>query len=130
MKSFTFLLPIIFAAASAHADMMKPATVNLVCTGPADSRVIKIVSDDKGAVVFVNNKKVHQQDQLIAGTEGGSAYMQAVGGGYNVTISGGDFNKAFNTSTTIKNGQAPASVWDSSTNKSVNFVCKGTYSFN
>lgn len=128
MKVFMFLLPVLLGAV-AHADMIKPASLDVVCTNTSDSRVIKIVSDKEGSVVFVNGKKILQREQLIAGTEGGPAYLQAVGGGYNITISGDDFDKAFNASSTIEQGQALTSIWDSSSKKSVKGICKGSFSF-
>jgi len=122
-------LVFLLGAQFAHADMMKPATLDIICKGANDVRSFRVVSNANGAAIALNGTKVWQTaDQLIAGTEGGPAYVQAVGGGYNITISGGDFDKAFNASSTIRNGKAPASIWDK-TNRTVRALCTGLYSF-
>lgn len=128
MKGLYVLLSAMLGSVVAHADMIKPATLNLVCTSPRDARVIKIVSSQQGSLVTVNGTKVLQRDQLTAGTEGGPPYLQAVGGGYNITLSGGDFEKAFYASSKITNGKAQASISDPS-NKRLQATCRGLYSF-
>jgi hypothetical protein len=129
MKAF-YVLSMILGSVAAYADLIKPATLDVTCTSSSvsDRRLIRIVSNDQGSTVTLNGKIIMQQGQLTAGTEGGPAYLQAVGGGYNITISGGDFDKAFNASSTIRQGKAPATIWDS-TNRTVRGVCKGLYSF-
>jgi hypothetical protein len=55
--------------------------------------------------------------------------MQIVGGGYNVTIQGGDFDTAFENSSTILNAKASALIWSKDSNESVEGICAGLISF-
>ena len=128
MKISYVLLSAVFVGISAHADMIKPATLNLVCTSPRDARVFKIISNQQGSLVTVNGAQILRSGQLTGGTEGGAPYLQAVGGGYNITISGGDFEKAFYASSAIAHGKATASISDPA-NRSLKAICNGLYSF-
>ncbi len=126
MKKVMILVLAVMGAVQAHADMMKPATLDLTCTSEGNP-VIQIKSKQSGASVTVDGEKILEGEQLIAGTEGGPAYLQAVDGGYNITLSGGDFLRAFDGDLTIAEGEAKANVWTEE--KTYVVVCKGLFSF-
>ncbi len=127
MKALILSLTVLVSA-SAQADTIKLATVNLVCATEKGRDAIQIVSDASGASISVNGKVVHREAQLSAGTEGGPAYMQAVGGGYNITISGGDFERAFSGAPVAK-GAALAWIWESATGRTSKGLCQGFFGF-
>lgn len=130
MKIIFSLLTVLFIAAIAQADRMKPAYLELRCTGQKRGDVIGISSNKLGTVVTVNNVKIiEQESQLIAGTEGGPPYVQAVGGGYNITISGGDFERAFYTSSIVGKASASISIYKGVATKIFNSVCRGSFAF-
>ena len=108
----------------AFVDGVKPATVDLTCTNKSDERVIYIVSNVSQSRLMVNAQIAFEGRQLVAGTEGGPVYMQIVGGGYNVTIQGGDFDTAFENSSTILNAKASALIWSKDSNESVEGVSR------
>ena len=119
------------AAPLAQADIGKLANLNVVCTedGASQPRVIAIVSSAKGSVVTLNGAS-YPDKQLSGGTEGGDPYLQAVNnaGGYNITMSGGDFTKAFNGAA-VANGRASADVDLFNEHKHFSATCLGSYSF-
>ncbi len=129
MKSLALFTVLFSNSFVAFADVVKPVTVDLACTNTSDERVVYIVSNFLRSRLMVNAQIVYEGSQLIAGTEGGPAYMQVVGGGYNVTVTGGDLVKAFENSSTVVNGEADVSIWNADSNKSVEGTCKGLFSF-
>ncbi|MBC7743336.1 MAG: hypothetical protein H7061_14150 [Bdellovibrionaceae bacterium] len=112
------------------ADMIMPATLDIICTENGGASVIAIVSNESGSAVTINGTSYPGQ-QLIAGTEGGPAYMQAVNsnGLYNITVTEGDLVQAFNKRTTIENGKANAYVALYSPKRSFEASCEGKFSF-
>lgn len=114
------------ASLIAQADEMKSATLNLVCKSSQPVATFRVVSDRDGGVVFLGGNKIIQNRQFIGGTEGGDPYLQEVKNGYNFTIEGGDFKKAFYGAPVLK-GSAPFLVITSSTR--YKGVCKGSFSF-
>lgn len=132
MKTFVIALSILGMGLTASADSMAPATLDITCvgTGTNSKSVIRIVSNAKGSAVLINGQ-IYPGEQLIAGTEGGPAYLQAVSnaGQYNITVSGGDLVKAFENSTTIEKGTATAYVQLFRPEKSYKATCTGSFSF-
>ncbi len=105
-------LGILFLSVSCFADSMKPAVLDLECTESGEkNRTVQVQSNEQGTVIVLGNK-IHQRDeQLIAGTEGGPAYAQAVDNSeYNITIHGQDFTTAFNNSSEFENGVTTVQV--------------------
>lgn len=129
MKSVIVGLSLFLGLGVAHADQMAPAVLDLTCKSETSSKVIKITSDSSGAIVKVNDHEILKTRQLIAGTEGGPPYLQAVGGGYNITISGGDFQTAFDQGLEIAKGTVTARVNAYDVNENFNAVCTGLISF-
>ncbi len=138
IKSILIAATIIFGN-QALADLMKPATLDITCVeqrAPGTPRTIKIVSSSKGSSVTLNGRTT-KGEQLIGGSEGGAPYLQAVSniGGYNITISGGSFEKAILQSVTILKGQASASVslfgvfGADSASSEFDALCSGKFSF-
>lgn len=130
LRSIFALAWVAFAPSAAFSDSIKPATLNLRCVenGSRTPMVVLVASNSLASAVVLNDK-VYINRQLIAGTEGGPAYLQAVDneGGYNVTISGGALVRAFDANATIENGSAPASI--SFSGRSMNATCTGLFSF-
>ena len=136
ITKLAFAATFIFGS-QAFADMIKPADLIITCVeqrAPATPRTFKIISSRTGSSVTFNGRTVNDE-QLTAGSEGGAPYLQAVSNqdGYNITISGGSLEKAFNQSTTIAKGQAVASVSLFSPNASqpteFSAICSGSFSF-
>lgn len=129
MKKTILSICLLFATGAANADMVKPAFLGLVCVVEAEHTKIVISSDSSGSILIVDDKLVAEKEfELTAGTEGGSPYLQFVDGGYNVTISGGDFEKAFyDSSLRFLNGSTNANVWHGGKTKSAK--CRGIIAF-
>lgn len=129
MKSF-LLLAAIISGQLALADQLKPAVMDITCINVDNEDVLRVTSESNGAKLYKNGKVIYQQEQLTGGTEGGDPYTQIVGGGYNVIISGGDYQTAFDQSTRIV-GVASAKVMDfeNKNAESVHYICEGVFSF-
>ena len=100
------------SATIAHADQIKLASMDMDCVEDGVSKPVKfsLMSSPLGSEVILDGK-LYEADQLTGGTEGGDPYLQTVNnnGGYNITISGGDFQKAFESGVMVT-GTAKASV--------------------
>jgi hypothetical protein len=111
----------------------KPATVDLACTNSTDARVFYIVSNKQGSKIMANAQTIEESRRQLSAAEEGHAYMQiSAGKGNSIFIGGGDLVKAYNSSSTILNGEARFSLderVDESTYKSVRGTCKGLFSF-
>ena len=83
----------------------------------------------KGSVVTLNGA-TYPGEQLSGGTEGGDPYLQAVNnaGGYNITMSGGDFTNAFN-GVAVANGRVSLYVDFFNEHKYFEATCVGSFSF-
>jgi hypothetical protein len=129
MKKFILSFVLFVVTCGANADMMRPAFLGLVCSSTESTKIVKIVSESKGSSLVIDDIVIDESaNQLIAGTEGGDPYLQYVQGGYNVTISGGDFQTAFyDPSQKYLNGETNASVWYQG--KTYNASCKGVIAF-
>lgn len=128
---FFFATLIAFSATIAHADMIKMANLDVFCTedGVAYPKVLRVVSSSAGSEVTIDIN-TFKDGQLTGGTEGGDPYLQTVNnaGGYNITISGGDFQKAFE-GTAVKSGRAKAFVDYFNQRKKFHATCVGSYEF-
>ncbi len=129
MKNFFAVFLILCTSILAKADLIGKAVLDITCTSDENPKVIKIISKAEGSSVEVNGLIVNEDEQLMGGTEGGDPYLQAVGGGYNITLVGGDFQTAFYDRTTIENGTAKAYVNAYDINESYKATCIGKYSF-
>ncbi len=120
-----------FATAPAQAEVAKHANLDIQCTqdGIAYPKVIDIVSNSTGSTVTLFGQTYNDR-QLVGVTEGGDPYLQAVDntGGYNITIAGGDFQKAFE-GTAVKLGSAKASVNLFKLGEQFSATCVGSYEF-
>jgi hypothetical protein len=130
MKSVVITFVALTFLISAHADFIKPATLDVTCRPQlGGQRLIRITSDSRGSSLIVNDIKVLEGPRLVGGTEGGEPYLQILGSGYNITISGGDFQKSFYASSSIVDGEAMAHVMDLNLVEQYNVTCRGLYSF-
>lgn len=129
MKLFLMSLAVILGFSFAHADMIKRAVLDVTCSSEESSEVIKIKSWAKESIVFLDGEVLLKKDQLTAGTEGSAPYLQAVGNGYNITVSGGDFETAFYNNEVNLDGTA--NVYVNAYNKKETYrgTCTGLYSF-
>lgn len=132
MKNVLASLVVLMASSSALADFGAPATLDILCS-PAAGAVgpqVRIISSSEGSSVSYE-RKMFTGDQLTAGTEGGAPYLQSVNneGGYNITVEGGDLEKAFNDNVVIEDGEASAVIDFFNTGKSYIATCKGSFSF-
>ncbi len=131
MKLFLAALLVFGTATEAHADMAKLAVLSIACEedGVPKGKWFSITSGASGSEVVMKGQSYKDQ-QLVGGTEGADPYLQAVNnaGGYNITVSGGDFEKAF-IGGPVKNGKAKASV--NLFNEGVQFdaTCVGSFEF-
>ncbi len=75
-----------------HADMVKKSEVELKC-----EKGIQLISNKNTAQILINGQIVHEDENTYAVTEGGDPYMQFIGGGFNITLRGEQFTKAFST---------------------------------
>ena len=124
----SLLFALTLCSNQSHADSMELATLQLKCveTNSAKPQTIYIASNKNGGAVMVKDR-LFLSAQMIAGTEGGGPYLQTLAGGpnatgfsggkfdntfrgYNITISGGDFDKAFFAKSSIENAKTSASV--------------------
>ena len=129
MKSTSVLALILAIAPAARAEMIKPATLDLVCKSSDGFTVVLVASRASGAQLVLNGRQIIASDQLVGGTEGGDPYLQAVGNDYNFTLSGGDFEKAIYADSKIESGKASATILDFESNQSISLECEGLFSF-
>lgn len=131
MTMFLAALLVFGTATVAQADMAKLAVLNIACEedGVPKGKWFSITSDASGSEVVINGLSYKDQ-QLVGGTEGGDPYLQAVNnvGGYNITVSGDDFKKAFSGGP-VKNGKAKASVNLFNTGVQFDATCVGSFEF-
>lgn len=128
---FFFAALIALSATIAHADQMKLAELDIACVedGVSHPKSFGMMSNVSGSEVILDGK-IYSDKQLVGGTEGGDPYLQAVNnsGGYNITISGGDFQKAFDGAP-VKNGTAKAFVDLFGKGYKYSATCTGRFGF-
>lgn len=124
MTTKGFLTLLCFLGATAHADMMKRAYLNLKCTTDAGHVYHLATLPGDVSELRVDGKLVSTGGPLSAGTEGGAPYLQYVRDGYNVTISGGDFEQAFQQQSP-RTGTTFATIWTREFEGPVEATCKG-----
>ena len=126
-------LGFLFLSVSCFADAVKPAVLDLKCTEVGGkNRVVFIQSDKTGSEIIIGTKSYKQDEQLIAGTEGEQAFIEAVNNdAYNITIQGDDFGTAFNESSEIQNGSTSAYVQLLNNGSNISYIalCSGFISF-
>ncbi len=108
----------------AQADMIRSVNLDITCKSAQSSDVFNLKTVVNGSELYKNGVLVATDDGLTAGTEGGPAYLQFVQGGYNMTVSGQDFDRAFDQSSPVT-GYANASIWSQATGETVNYECFG-----
>lgn len=131
MPASLFALAITLLPGIANADILKGAYVTLDCfSTQLSTHEFKIISDKNGATLSVDGQVVHeQQSQLFAGTEGGDPYLQIVGGGYNLTVFGGYFDRAFKSGVLIRGGLTKVSIAKPGLDRAVEGYCAGDLHF-
>lgn len=128
MKKSIFFSAILLLSNIAQADMVRTVITQFQCLSASGIK-ISVKSALNGSFIKENETIVWQiPEALTAGTEGGPAYMQAVGGGYNISVSGGIFEKAWSTNQ-VASGDFNVSIWESTTNTSHTAKCRGDFRF-
>lgn len=114
----------------AHADVYRPAILDLTCKSETSSKVIEITSSSTGTIVKVNGQQVVKSDyQLNGAIEGGPPYLKVVGGGYSISLSGGSFASAFYNRSEVADGVVKTYVNAYDANEIFWTVCRGLISF-
>lgn len=127
------VLPLLFISSFTFAgDLAKNATIDIICTEikVRSPRTIIIKSNDRSSIVKFNGVNYYGK-QLIGYTEGGSPLMQLTNefGGYNIIVSGADFEKAILSQMYNENGEADAKVHLIINNELFDAKCHGSFLF-
>ena len=129
MDSLKLLLLFIALNSTARADIIKTATLDVVCSGEKDKRVVRIISSDKSVKIIDGGIEFIKTHVLEAMTEGGDPYLQTSGDDRGIDLYGGDFQEAFNNSSEIVDGISNALISEYSSNKRYKLTCRGKFSF-